>query len=132
MEEHERIFTRSEANGMLPRLRPILGELREEWGRIKALNPEIRSVRERAMFDAYHPRGVEYVEAVSHLTTLISEVRGMGVLVKDLDRGLCDFPYIKADRVVYLCWHLGEESIGYWHDAEAGFAGREPLGDDDP
>jgi hypothetical protein len=131
MEDHTRIFTRSEANGMLPRLRPLLGELQEEWGRIKEMNPEISKLRERAMFDAFHPRGVEYVESVSHLTGLISEIRDMGVLVKDLDKGLCDFPYMKADRVVYLCWHLGEDSVGFWHDVEAGFAGREPLGEDD-
>lgn len=131
MEEHSHIFTISEANGMLPRLRPLLGELREEWGRIKEMNPEIRKLRDRAMFDAWHPRGVEYVESVSHLTGVMSEIRDMGVLVKDLDKGLCDFPYMKADRVVYLCWHLGEDSIGYWHDVEAGFSGREPLGEDD-
>jgi hypothetical protein len=131
MEEHARIFTRGEANDMIPRLRPLLEELRDEWGRIKALNPEIRRVRDRAMYDGFHPRGVEYVEAVSHLTSLISEIRTMGVLVKDLDRGLCDFPYVRADRVVYLCWHLGEESIGFWHDTGTGFGGREPLGDED-
>lgn len=131
MDGETRIFTRSEANDMLPRLRPLLEDLRGEWGRIREMNPEIRKVRERAMFDAFHPRGVEYVEAVSHLTGLISEIRRMGVLVKDLDKGLCDFPYRKSDRVVYLCWHLGEDSIAYWHDIEAGFAGREPLKDDD-
>jgi len=131
MAEDERIFTRSEANDMLRRLRPMLEDLREEWARIKELNPEIRKVREKAMFDAWHPHGVEYVESISHLTVLISQIREMGVLVKDLDRGLCDFPYMKGDRVVCLCWHLGEDSIGYWHDIEAGFAGREPLGEDD-
>jgi hypothetical protein len=38
---------------------------------------------------------------------------------------------MKSDRVVYLCWHMGEDSIEFWHDAESGFAGREPLADDD-
>jgi hypothetical protein len=116
---------------MLPRLRPLLEDLHEEWARIREMNPEIRKIRDRAMFDAYHPRGVEYVRSVSHLTGLISEIRGMGVLVKDLEKGLCDFPYMKSDRVVYLCWHMGEDSIEFWHDAESGFAGREPLADDD-
>ena len=131
MDEHEHIFTRSEANGMLPRLRPLIEDLRGEWTRIRKFGSEIRKIREKIMFDAGHPRGVDYVESVSRLTGLISEIRGMGVVVKDLDKGLCDFPYMKSDRVVYLCWHLGEDSIGYWHDIEAGFAGREPLGDED-
>jgi hypothetical protein len=131
MDDHERIFTRHEANDMLPRIRPLLEDLRGAWSRIKELNPEIKKIREKAMFDAWHPDGVEYVEAVSRLTSLIGEIRGLGVLVKDLDKGLCDFPYKKRDRVVYLCWHLGEDSIGFWHEIEAGFAGREPLGEDD-
>jgi hypothetical protein len=131
MEETGRIFTRSEANGMLPRLRPILEELREQWGRIKTLNPEIQKTREKAMFDAHSPHGVEYVESVSHMLLLMGQIRDMGVLVKDMDRGLCDFPYMKEDRVVYLCWHLGEESVRYWHEIETGFAGREPLEDPD-
>ena len=131
MDEGEHIFTREEANRMLPRLRPLLEDLRDEWGRIKSLNSEIQKVREKAMFDAYNPHGVEYVESVTHLTSVIGQIRGMGVLVKDLDKGLCDFPYMKEDRVVYLCWHLGEDSVEYWHPTETGFGGRERLEEGD-
>lgn len=131
MEESEHIFTRTEANEIVTRLRPLMEELREEWDRIKKLNPEIQKIRGKAMQDAYSPRGVEYVESVSHLTLLMGQVRDMGVIVKDLDKGLCDFPYLKEDRVVYLCWHLGEDSIEYWHDIEGGFAGRELLDEQD-
>jgi hypothetical protein len=131
MDEDQHIFTLSEARNLLPMLRPLLEDLRLEWARIRDLNPDIRRIRERAMFDAFHPRGVEYVESVSRLTRLISEIRGMGVLVKDLEKGLCDFPYLKSDRVVFLCWQLGEDSIEYWHEIESGFSGREPLEDPD-
>jgi hypothetical protein len=55
----------------------------------------------------------------------------MGVHIKDIDRGLCDFPYMRNGRVVYLCWQLGEDAIAFWHDIEAGFAGREPLDETD-
>ena len=51
----------------------------------------------------------------------------MGVLVKDLDKGLCDFAYMMDGRVVHLCWKLGESEIGWWHETNAGFAGRQPL-----
>jgi hypothetical protein len=129
--EDEHIFTLREANERLSELRPLMGDLRDEWSRIKSLNPEIQKIREKAMLDAYSPRGVEYVESVSHMMFLISQVRDLGVLVKDLDKGLCDFPYLREGRVVYLCWHLGEESIAYWHDRDSGFAGREPLGEED-
>jgi len=74
---------------------------------------------------------VAYVHAVSHLMFLINQIREIGVHLKDVDKGLCDFPYMRQGRVVYLCWQLGEESIGYWHDIEAGFASREPLDETD-
>ena len=131
MEEPEHIFTRSEANGMLAELRPLMEDLRGEWDSIKSLNPEIQKIRDKAIFDAYSPHGVEYVESISHLMLVMGQVRDMGVIVKDLDTGLCDFPYLREDRVVYLCWRLGEDGIEYWHDREAGFAGREPLGEGD-
>ena len=131
MEESEHIFTRTEANEMLARLRPLMEELREEWDRIKALSPEIQKIRGKVLQDAFSPHGVEYVESVSHLMLLMGQVRDMGVLVKDLDKGLCDFPSLKEDRVVYLCWHLGEDSIEYWHDIEGGFGSREPLDEQD-
>ncbi len=131
MEQKERIFTRDEANGLLKSLRPLVRDLQEEWGRIKFLNPKIQKTREKALMDAFSPHGVEYVESVSHLMLVMREVREMGVVVKDLDKGLCDFPYLKRDRVVYLCWQLGEDSIEYWHDMESGFSGRERLGEHD-
>ncbi len=131
MEDAEHIFTRGEARSVLPRLKPLLREIREEWLRIKELNPEIQKTREKAMLDGYSPYGVEYVESVSHLMHVMSQVREMGVLIKDLDKGLVDFPYLKHERVVYLCWHLGEESIDYWHETESGFSSREPLDEND-
>ena len=131
MEDTEHIFTRSEASSVLPRLKPLLQEIRGAWLRIKELNPEIQKTREKAMLDGYSPYGVEYVESVSQLMHVMSQVREMGVLIKDLDKGLVDFPYLKHERVVYLCWHLGEESIDYWHETESGFSSREPLDEDD-
>ena len=72
-----------------------------------------------------------YVEAVSHLLYLLHQVKDMGVHLKDIDKGLCDFPYMRQGRVVYLCWHLGEESITTGMTSRPGFAGREPLDETD-
>ena len=127
MENPERVFTLKEATEALGELRPLVEELQGEWTTVKTLNPKIQKAREKAHMDAFSPHGVDYVESVSHVMLLMSQIRDMGVLVKDLDKGLCDFPFMKEDRVVYLCWHLGEDAIGYWHDVEAGFGGREPL-----
>ncbi len=127
----ERIFTFAEAQSLLPRLRTLLEEIGEEWQHMRDLNPEIQKARDSAALDGFSKSGVEYVESVSHLMSLIHQIRDMGVLLKDADKGLCDFPYLKAGRVVYLCWQLGEDSIQYWHDIETGFAGREPLDETD-
>jgi len=127
----ERIFTLAEAQGLLPRLRTLLEEIGEEWQHMRDLNPEIQKARDNSALDGFSKSGVEYVETVSHLMALIYQIKDMGVLLKDADKGLCDFPYLKHGRVVYLCWQLGEDSIQFWHDIETGFAGREPLDETD-
>src|SRR5205823_7908583 len=129
--DEEHIFTLAEAQSLLPGLRTLLGELGREWKRISELNPEIQKARENAPLNGYSKFGVEYVESVSHLMSLIHEIIDLGVLLKDADKGLCDFPYIRDGRMVYLCWQLGEDTIRYWHDVETGFAGREPLEESD-
>ncbi len=127
----ERIFTLTEAQALIPQLRSVLEEINEEWNRIRELHPEIQKARDNAPFDGFSKFGVTYVEAVSHLMVLMHQIKEMGVLLKDVDKGLCDFPYMRQGHVVYLCWQLGEEDIQYWHDIEAGFAGREPLDETD-
>lgn len=57
----------------------------------------------------------------------VEELQSLGVLVKDLDEGLVDFPALRGDEEVLLCWRLGEEDIEFWHPADEGFAGRRPL-----
>jgi hypothetical protein len=127
----ERVFTVAQATSLLPQLRRVLGEVTQEWERIRKLNPEIQKARDNAPLDGFSKSGVEYVESVSHLMSLIQQIKDLGVQLKDAEKGLCDFPYIRKGRVVYLCWHLGEDSIQYWHDIETGFAGREPLDETD-
>lgn len=123
----ERIFTLSEAVSLIPRLRAILNDLCDDWNLIKALNPQIKKARDKAQFDGGSPYGVEYIETMTRVMSKLQQVRDLGVILKDVDKGLCDFPHMKGGRVVYLCWMLGEETIGFWHDIESGFGGREPL-----
>jgi hypothetical protein len=127
----ERIFSLAEAKALLPTLRSLLGEMGEAWDHVRGLNPEVQKARDASAFDGFSKAGVEYVGSVSQLMFLIHQIRDLGVLLKDAEKGLCDFPYLRRGKVVYLCWQLGEENIGYWHDIEAGFAGREPLDETD-
>lgn len=127
----ERLFSLAEAEALLPTLRSLLGEIGEAWDHVRKLNPEVQKARDASAFDGFSKAGVEFVESVSHLMLLIHQIKNLGVVLKDAEKGLCDFPHLRQGKVVYLCWQLGEENIGYWHDIEAGFAGREPLDERD-
>jgi len=61
------------------------------------------------------------------LARCIERLHSLGVLVKDVHRGLVDFPAMRGDEVVLLCWHVGEDEVAFWHGLEEGFAGRRPL-----
>lgn len=66
-------------------------------------------------------------EITAALNGLIGEITGLGVQIKDVDRGLLDFPSTVDGEEALLCWHVGEPRIAYWHSPEDGFAGRRPL-----
>ena len=67
--------------------------------------------------------------AVQQAQDAIQEIDSIGIQVKDLDKGLLDFPCQLGEQIVLLCWQLGEARINYWHTVEAGFQGRQPLDD---
>jgi hypothetical protein len=69
----------------------------------------------------------ELTQHLEALQALIDELNEFGCVLKDPDMGLIDFLSLRNGREVYLCWHLGENRINYWHNLDAGFAGRQPL-----
>ena len=68
-------------------------------------------------------------EAFLDLRTALVDLRERDIVLRDLDRGLVDFPSINGEEEIYLCWEEGETEIAFWHDLETGFAGRRPLED---
>lgn len=66
-------------------------------------------------------------QAFLELREGLTRLQEAEIVLRDLDRGLVDFPAIRDDHEVYLCWLEGEAEIGFWHDLEAGYSGREPL-----
>ena len=71
--------------------------------------------------------GTVFGEAALRFSRGLSQIDAWGVIVRDLDTGICDFPALRDAREVYLCWRVGEERIEWWHETDAGFAGRLPL-----
>jgi hypothetical protein len=72
----------------------------------------------------------EHDEAAERLVEIVNRIQETGVLVKDLDIGLVDFPSLLEGEEIYLCWKLGEDHIDFWHGVDEGFTGRKPI--DDP
>ena len=68
-----------------------------------------------------------WIRTLVELDSLLREFQRREIQIKDLDRGLIDFPAIISSKEVFLCWEEGEEDIEFWHDLDAGYAGRERL-----
>ena len=131
MSEEPRLFTHEEASALLPVLRPILRKLQEDKRRLDKLHAEIESITPAMATNGYATRvtevEIEMTGIIEEINESISTISGMGVEMKDLDLGLVDFPNLRDDRIVYLCWNVDEPEIAYWHELDAGVAGRQPL-----
>jgi uncharacterized protein DUF2203 len=66
-------------------------------------------------------------DAFLEMRNALMELQAMEIVLRDLDRGLVDFPAIRDGNEVFLCWEEGEDEVGYWHDLESGYGGRQPL-----
>jgi hypothetical protein len=122
-----RIFTLPEANALLPQLRGLLTQAREEREKMLSLSPALAGAREGYLFDWGSPSGPEYIQVLDGYYRISREIENLGVMVKDYEKGLCDFPHFRDGRIVYLCWKLDEAEVGWWHEQDAGFAGRQPI-----
>jgi hypothetical protein len=123
---HERHFTIEEANAELERVRPKLEKLRA--AKSELLDDEAReALTDASPTNGGGTPGKQVGEAFLEVRSLLVELSASGIVVRDVDRGLIDFPAVLDDREVYLCWELGEDEVAYWHDLEAGYGGRQPL-----
>ncbi len=122
-----RLFTVEEANALLPKLEELLRDIAVHRGRMRERAPHLEPILKSSIFNGGGRVGSEYGVEAYNLYLGIERIRELGVLLKDLDMGLLDFPHEKEGRIVFLCWHPPEERIGYWHEIQAGYGGRQPL-----
>ena len=125
--ETPKLFTVEEANSLLPRLRELLADVSLHRDALRERAPHLEPILRAAGTNGGGRIGSEYGVEAYKLYLAIERIRELGVVLKDLDVGLLDFPHQREGRVVVLCWHPPEERIGYWHEIEAGYAGRQPL-----
>ncbi len=122
-----KLFTLEEANTMLPQLRRLLAGIKAERAVLQRLAPEAKRAHQHANEGGGTEVGARYATALFTVMDHMQTIHNLGVEIKDIERGLCDFPALREGRVVYLCWVWGEDRVEWWHDLEAGFAGRQPL-----
>jgi len=124
-----KIFTVEEANALLPQVRVIVGKIQRAHRKIARYRDHAKKAAEGAeQGGGGMSEGVAYAALLTNLTTQITALESLGVQIKDFERGLVDFPSLRDGRVVLLCWQLGEgDELEWWHDVDAGFAGRTPL-----
>jgi hypothetical protein len=131
-----RYFTLEEANAALEELRPIAEEmvakrreLVEAQGRRAALGAQVVTNGGDLTPSDFADADDELENAASELARCVERIQAAGVLVKDFDQGLLDFPALRSGEEILLCWRVGESQIEFWHGLEEGFAGRKPVDD---
>ncbi len=122
-----RLFSLEEANRLIPTVRRLIHQIVDAQTELGDMQPDIRRAREKAQLGGGSHLGTRYLRRLDVLRRAVEKIEDLGVLVKDYRLGLCDFPHLRDGRIVYLCWKLGEDEIRWWHDIEAGYAGRQPL-----
>jgi hypothetical protein len=125
----------NEAQTVLPVVEALLRKAQASGRRASDLEREMQQIQQRIFLlggvqvdvVAAARRRAEKDKATQEVQDTLAEINAIGVQVKDLDKGLLDFPSVLDGKSVLLCWKLGEKEIGYWHSPEDGFAGRKPL-----
>jgi len=123
----EKVFTLSEANRLIPQLEEHLNAVKLGKAVLIRTKNEVKKASAKAQFGGGSFAGPPYITALEQISENLQVVQEMGVLVKDVDLGLCDFPYLLDGRIVYLCWKLGESEIRWWHEVSSGYRDRQPL-----
>lgn len=131
----DRYFTFDEAQTLLPVLESLLRAAVDSKQTIETVDSEFEDLRQRIFMNggtlvdivSLAHRRAEKDKAVQRAKDTLAEIDSIGVQVKDLDTGLLDFPCVVEDKVILLCWKLGEKGITHWHGMEEGFRGRKPV-----
>jgi len=124
--QYAKHYTLEEARALLPSVREWLKRLQQVRRRLTSVDERVSQMLEGGN-DVGGKSVQEMVSLVADLNQVLHEFRSREIQVKDIDRGLLDFPSIMNGREVFLCWEQDEEDIEFWHDLDAGYAGREKL-----
>jgi hypothetical protein len=124
-----KLFTVEEANSLLPSVRPIVKSIQRSHRRLLSFRDAAKHASDGAETGGGGMiKGQQYAQLLVELSLNAGQLETLGVQLKDYRQGLIDFPSMRDGRVVLLCWKADEgDQVEWWHDVEAGFAGRQPL-----
>jgi hypothetical protein len=122
-----RYFTLEQANEALTLIRPLMDEVQAIRQKIMSSQPEAWTAIEKSIGNGGNRALSNMVQDFEKLDLLVHRILETDVLIKDVNIGLLDFPALRNGREVYLCWQYGEGEIAFWHEVDAGYAGRQPI-----
>jgi hypothetical protein len=126
--DEKKYFTVEEANRLIPQIKAIVEQLRQGRRRLQRQRPTAEALAQKSGGNGGGSDAVTYLSDYSQTFGRgIAQLQALGVVLKDIERGLIDFPHRREGREVYLCWEYGEERIDYWHETDSGYSGRQPL-----
>lgn len=126
-QERPRLFNLEQANAALQIIRPMVQQILDIRRTILARQPEIWPVLEKAAGNGGNKVASQVEQEFERLDALVRQVEATGAILKDVNTGLVDFLSKHEGRQVYLCWQFDEDQVSYWHDLDAGFAGRQLI-----
>jgi hypothetical protein len=130
-----RHFTLDEASALLPEVGRLIRDAVHSKGRYQEAETWLHDLAQRIMMRGGVNVDTALVESWknqressgSSLKNALEKIEEIGVMVKDLDVGLVDFPTLYRGEEVYLCWRMDEGGIEFWHGVHEGFAGRKEI-----
>jgi hypothetical protein len=122
-----KFFTIQEANEALHMIRPLMDEIQAIRQKILDKQPSTWTAIEKSVGNGGNRTLSRMVQDFERLDALVHRILDLGAQIKDINIGLLDFSAMKEGREVYLCWKHGEGDIAFWHEVDAGFAGRQPI-----
>lgn len=127
----QKYFTAAEANAMLPLIRRIVGDIATLANDLRERHERLERAQTDSLPDAHQEEWQsleeEFERGKEQLTEYVEELKGLNVIMKDPFTGLVDFPCWMDGREVLLCWRLDEPQVAFWHELDAGFAGRQKI-----
>ncbi len=121
-----RHYTRDEARRLLPEIREWLAELNRLRAEVDRYEQRLNGLNTEGQ-DTGGETVNKWIRALAAMQQILADFQERQIFIKDLSRGLIDFPTLIGGKEVFLCWESDEEDIEFWHDLETGYGGREKL-----